>query len=187
MEDQDRLIQVFQDKAAQSQRRIAELKNSFLAFINLDDDFAFRVEPESRSLLQPFMSEIADLKKYNLAVNKAIAASRKIYNELRKDGLVDPKNPEEPIGAIRGTIAGHRSLKGTTAIKLEKLKVVDKNSLETVIPAENKEQADELKKIINVEIPAKIKALEDAILKIEKLFDGLDIPIRQDLPRREQA
>lgn len=185
MVDSDNIIRIFQDKVQQSERRIAELKQSFLAFINLDEDFMFSAEPESRGLLQPYIGEIADLKKYNIAIGKAIKDAKEIYNQLRQDGLVDPKKPEEPIGAIRGTINGYRSLKGATAAKLEKLKVIDPKTLETVILEENKKQADELKRVINVEIPGKIQKLESAIERIEKLFDGLDIPIPapgQNLP-----
>lgn len=178
------------EKVQESTRRINELKKSFLNFISLDENFMFSVELESRSFLEPYMDEVTALKKNNASIAKAIQDAREIYVQLRQKDLIQTQaeHPEEPVNVIEGTIRSYKTQVRVAAEKLERLKIIDPKSLETIIPPENKKQADELKKVITSGLPGKIEALEDAKRRIEKLFVGLDIQIPAsgaNLPKRE--
>jgi hypothetical protein len=171
----------FREKAAAAQRRTQELRQAFLQFVTLDDELRFIVDPDYKAELAPYIAEIERLQDFHLAVKKAIQDSFFLYKKLREDA--NAKTDIEFTDHIQGMMGGVRSQQSGALNQLDRLKVLDAHTLETIILPENKPKADELKKLINVDIPAKIKALQEAQARIEKLFiDIPDITIGVDLP-----
>jgi hypothetical protein len=159
----------------------------FLAFSIPDDNFTFVVDPDSRDYLSPYISEVQKLQEYNLSVLKAIEDAKGIYVNLQEGKTAETEIPDKITSAVQDKIRGLNGQIQTFKAQLEHLKTIDSVSLETVIPAENKKQAEELKKSITKDIPAKIEIMFQKQQQIKDLFKDLNIAIPasgSNLPER---
>jgi hypothetical protein len=178
----------YESKVSQSVARIAELKQAFLSFSIPDSNFNFVVDPDSREYLAPYISEVRKLQDYNLSVLSAIQNAKGIYTDLEKKGkTTNIEIPDKLTAGVQDRIRVLRGQIDTFKIQLERLKTIDPNSLETIIPAENKKQAEELKKAITKDLPAKIEIMFQKQQQIKDLFKDLNIVIPssgENLPKR---
>jgi hypothetical protein len=179
-------LSFYQMKIEQSKARIAELKQTFLSFSIPDDNFIFVVDPDSREYLAPFIAEVGKWQEYNLSVLKSIQDA-KSFCVGTQENIAEVEIPDRITSAYTERI---RSLTGqinSFMAQLGRLKTIDPVTLETIIPAEKKQQADEFKKSITVDIPARIETMHQEQQKIKALFEGLDTVIPapgENLPKR---
>jgi hypothetical protein len=174
-------------KVEQSKDRIAELKKAFLSFSIPDDNFSFVVDPDSRDYLAPYIAEVGNWQEYNHSVLAAIRDAKGIYVNLQEGKTAETEIPDKITSAVQDKIRGLNGQIETFKAQLERLKTIDPNTLETVIPVENKKRAEELKKSITKDLPAKIEIMYQENKKIKALFEGLDISIAlpgENLPKR---
>ncbi|GEM_PF-6923719 len=155
--------------------RIQAVSAALLNFATPDEKGTFRLDDIYSEYTQHFLKEIAGLRNANVQLEAAMEHAHGIYASLDHSALTLSARTDDPIEVIESRIHSLRYESEQKKLQLQKLTVIDPETLGPVVPPKDQEQAESLRHDIR-KIPELLHVLESALAQAQQPFAKLERP-----------